>query len=338
MKMISQSHSKYRHELDRMKEVVDVRYLVESLGFNITRETTKELRGTCKIHGGDNKTAFRLNKETRTWICFSHNCQEAYGNDIIGLIKGSMDVDFGDAVDYLRSVVGDMGGPSLIEYERKKERTRFIKSMKPLEPPSSIVTESNLKAYRSFESHYFLKQGFPLHVLNAFEIGSGYVDSHGVIREVIPIRGDNGNLIAYSLRRIDNEEDHKYILTKEFDKDKVLYNLHRAKKYLENKPLIIVEGFKSVWRFYEYGIKNVVAVMGSKLTDGQSHLVFTYSSFNGIVIMLDGDSAGVRGTLETYRLLKGRVNKIFPITITDASADPDNLSKEEVYKYLNGFV
>jgi DNA primase len=318
-----------------MKETVDVKHLIESLGFRIFRETVKELRGQCKIHGGDNKTSFRFNKETRTWICFSHNCQEECGNDVIGLIKGALGVGFVEAVDYLRSLVGDSGNYNLLEHERQKEKERFIKSRKSFIPNYFTVSEDKLNFYKSFESDYFLSQGFSKRTLNEFEIGSGYIDLKGTLRDVIPIRDENGVLVAYSLRRTDDVNETKYLLTKKFDKNAVLYNLHRAKNHLDKNPLIVVEGFKAVWKLHEYGINNVVALMGSKITDGQANLVYTYSSKGGVVLLLDGDVAGVKGTLYSYKLLKNKVNKIHPIIIIEKDKSPDELSKEKAFKYLN---
>lgn len=338
MQKTSLTHSKFRDDLDRMKEVVDVRFLVESLGFEIIRDTSKELRGSCKIHGGDNKTSFRFNKETRTWICFSHNCQETYGNDIIGLIKGALNVEFNGAIEYLKSLVGDSFSHNLLEYERNKEREKFIKSIKPLTPSFTIVNEEKIRQYVSFRSDYFIKKGFSKDTLDNFEIGGGYVDSKGCIRETIPIRDDSGTLVAYSLRKVDDrDKDYKYLLTKGFDKDKVLYNLYNAKNYINNKPLIIVEGFKSVWKFYEYGINNVVAIMGSKITQGQANLIFTYASLSGVFLMFDGDMAGIGGTVKSYNLLRYKINKLY-YTFIENNMSPDKLSKDSLYKYLNGFI
>ena len=98
----------YRSKLKHMKNVVDPRYLLESLGFEIDRETPKEIRCECRIHGGDNKTGFRFNKETKTWRCFTRHCDEIYGSDVIALIQAKMNVDFKGAVDYLRDLVGDV--------------------------------------------------------------------------------------------------------------------------------------------------------------------------------------------------------------------------------------
>lgn len=333
----------FKYRLDRLKDSVDPRYLVESLGFNAIRETSKEIRTVCKIHGGDNKTAFRFNKDTKTWVCFSHRCHEVFGNDIIGLIKATLSVDFMGAVKYLESLVGDVGSSSYIEYKRKKEKDYFIRSRKLSGPKPSIVTEECLQQFKPFRTDYFERQGFTKETLDFFEIAGGYTDGYGFIRDIIPIRDDKGCLSGYSLRDIRDDapdDDYKYISTLGFDKDKVIYNLHNAKNFLNEKQLIIVEGQKSVWRLYEYGIKNVAAVMGSSITSGQVNLLCTYA-FKGIVIMFDNDEPGITGCVNACKEVGSKM-EIIPIFMieTDENGkglDPSDLSKEEVYSYLKRF-
>ena len=116
----------FRVKLAYLKDAVDPRYLVESLGFIIQRETPKELRGTCIIHGGDNPTSFRFNKERKTWVCFSHKCHDVFANDVIGLVTATQKLDFMAAVDYLSKLTGDFDTGSALEYKRKKEKEEFI--------------------------------------------------------------------------------------------------------------------------------------------------------------------------------------------------------------------
>lgn len=326
--------------LDKLKESVDPRYLLESLGFSVTRESGKEIRGACKIHGGDNQTSFRFNKDTRTWVCFSHRCHEVFGNDIIGLVKGGMNVDFMDAVRHLKSITGDIGSSDYLEHKRKKEKEAFIKSRRKPRSNSEIVTEECLRQFKGLRTDYFLRKGFSRETLDFFEIAGGYTDSHGYIRGVIPIRDVNEKLVGYSLRDVrDNvdDDDFKYIHTTGFDKDKVIYNLHNAKAHLKDKPLIIVEGFKSVWRLHQMGIKNVGAVMGAHITSGQCNLLFTYAP-KGIVLFFDCDPPGAAGMVRAVEELRGKIENIYTIFMVEEGKDPADLDEETLKSYLNGYV
>ena len=340
----SKDREDFKFMLDRLKESVDPRYLLESLGFNATRESGKEIRCACKIHGGDNQTSFRFNKDTRTWVCFSHRCHEVFGNDVVGLVKGSLNVEFMDAVRHLKSMVGELDSGDYIEHKRKKEKEAFVKSQQKPRSRSSIVTEDCLRQFKPFRSQYFINKGFSKDTLDFFEVAGGYTDSYGYIRDIIPIRDAKDILVGYSLRDIrdlknlkDHTEDFKYIHTTGFDKDKVIYNLNNAKELLAEKPLIIVEGFKSVWRLHEMGIKNVAAVMGAHVTSGQCNLIYTYAQ-KGIVLFFDGDGPGAAGTVRTVEELRGKVDNIFTIFMTEEGMDPADLDEDTLRGYLNVYV
>ena len=322
----------FRDKIESLKLSVDPKYLLESLGFKIEKENSKELRCACIIHGGDNKTSFRFNVEKRTWICFSHHCHEVHGYDMISLVQAVLKVSFVEAIKYLE----DMSScdVDLYAYKRQEEMNKFITSNNPM---VSYVSESNLERYKGFRSNHFNKDGFLNKTLDHFEVGGGYTDQDGVIRDVIPIRDDEGKLVAYSLRDIrDFEVDNKYINTSNFDKNKVLYNLHNVIRMGIKKPIIVVEGYKSVWKLYDYGIYNVVASMGSVVTNGQANLLCKHA-LNGTVLAFDNDLPGVVGTLYSYKLLREKIS-VTPLFLSSVSLkigdSPAEFSKEDAYKYL----
>lgn len=337
----------FRERVDTVKQIIDPLYLVENLGFKILSETVKEARGTCIIHGGDNTTAFRLNKDLKTWTCFTNRCQEHFGNDVFGLVRAVNDCGFMEALTYLEELTGSktVNKEQLASFKRKREREEFVRlnSINNQDKPS-IVDPTRLKYYKPYRSSFFIEEGFSTETLDYFEIAGGYSDKDGVIRDIIPIHDDKNELVAYSLRDIRrNVEDtsRKYILTPGFDKTSVLYNLNRIKNIIIDTPLIIVEGFKSVWRLYELGIKNVVACMGSGLTSGQINLLYTYAH-KGVVLFYDGDSAGGLALERSIKLLKGNI-KIYAEIITETDSggkglDPFDLTNKEIFYYLNSYI
>lgn len=342
----TQSHNKeqkwqeFKDKLSFIKDKVDSRYLLESLGIQVQRETFKELRANCAIHGGDNPTSFRFNKEKKSWVCFSHKCHDEFGNDVIGLIRAVNKIDFMGAVDYLSQLVGEFDTVDALNYKIDKEKREFIENSKQEPYMHPDVSDEKLSHYGWLRSRFFNEDGFSNSTLDYFEIAGGY-KKEGLIRDIIPIRDTDGKLVAYSLRDIRKNVDYdiKYQITAGFDKDKVLYNLHRV--IPTEKPIILVEGFKSVWRLYDYGIKNVVAVMGSKITQGQQKLLYSHAT-NGIVIMFDNDKAGVEGTIDGYTQLNEKldVNTVF-ITEVDKEGnglDPADLNKETILDYLKDYI
>jgi len=333
----------FKMHLNTLKDAIDPNYLVESLGFIIKKETPKELRCTCIIHGGDNPTSFRFNKDRKTWVCFSHKCHEVFGNDIIGLIKATQKLEFVEAVEYLSGLTGDINDElNALNYRKEKERREFIENSKTDMYVHPEVNEERLLRYRPLRSKFFnIECGFSDETLDRFEIAGSYKSNDGLIRDIIPIRNTEGNLAAYSLRDIRSNVSYesKYKITYGFDKDNVLYNLNNIIPV--DKPIIVVEGFKSVWRMYEYGIENVVAVMGSKITKGQRSLLYSYA-LHGVVVFFDNDIAGGLGTIDAYSYLKNRTN-VSPIFITEVDVDgngldPADLDKETMYSYLHEYI
>jgi len=327
----------FKIKLDYLKDMVDPRYLAESLGIIVTRETPKELRGNCAVHGGDNPTSFRFNKERKTWVCFYHKCHDLHGNDIIGLIRGMNKVDFMGAVDYLSNMVGDFDSAvEGLKYRREKEQKEFIGRTKTETYVYYKVSEERLEGYKGHRSPLFGNDGFSDETLDYFEIGGGYRTDDKLIRDVIPIRDLDGKLVAYSLRDVRPDADYqsKYWITPGFDKDKVLYNLNKIAPV--DGPVIVVEGFKSVWRLADYGITNVVAVMGSKITHGQQKLLFS-NALHGAIILFDCDVAGVEGAMTAYEVLRYRMD-VWPVFITEEGTDPADLDKETVYSYLAPYL
>jgi DNA primase len=258
---------------------------------------------------------------------------------LIALIQGVLKVDFMSAVNYLKELCGEVDNESITEFKRKKEKESFINRYKTSKIGSNIVTESQLEQFKFFRSDFFLNQGFTSDVLDYFEIAGGYKDKFGVKRDIIPIRDVKGSLVAYSLRDVSSDDPElKYILTDGFDKNSVLYNLHNIEV---SKPIVVVEGFKSVWRLKQYGIDNVVAVIGSEVTLGQQHLLYGYGQA-GVVILFDNDNAGVVGCTNAYNSLNGKI-AVTPIIITEVDdcgrgLDPADLSKKTIYKYLGRYV
>jgi len=336
----------FRDRIDTVKQLIDPGFLLEHLGFNISRETSRELRAQCKIHGGDNTTAFRMNKDLKTWVCFTHKCHEKFGNDLVGLVRTLNGCTFTDALDYLENFTGSkfMSKEKLLKYKHAKERKDFIKaSGVDQQDRPSIVDPIKLKYYKPYRSSLFLEDGFKKETLDYFEIAGGYTVQEGLIRDIIPIDDGKDTLVAYSLRDIRREikSDTKYKLTPGFDKDLVLYNLNRIKNTVATSPLIIVEGFKSVWRLYELGIKNVVACMGSGITSGQANLLFTYAH-SGVVLFFDNDYAGASAVTRTLDLLKNKM-KVYLEIITEVNKegeglDPAELTDEQIFYYLKNYI
>lgn len=333
------SKEEFNYRLDRLREAIDAEQLLRTLGFEISNVKDDEVRAPCAIHGGDNRTSFRMNTKTKRWVCFSHHCEEDIGFGVIDLVKYKLNLNFTEAVRYLESITGiDVyDEASFVLYKRHKDRQEVIRQADNRRIPPALTDEVFLQSFKKFRSNYFEQPshgGFSKDLLDEFEVGGGYVDKFGFQRDVIPIRDRKNRLVAYSARDITGkaDEDYKYLLTEGFDKDKVLYNLHRAKEHMgPSRTIIVVEGFKAVWNMHRAGYKNTVACMGSYITKGQRNLL--YSNAFKVVTLFDGDKAGVKGTIRAIDDMKGKIG-IVPLFLPYTGKDPGDLTIEELHSIV----
>ena len=326
-----------------IKLTVDPESVLSHLGFNIVKRGGKELRGPCKIHGGDNITGFRFNLESRTWCCYTRHCEGEGDRDLVGLVQKATGSSFIDSVRFLADIAGiDLNNQEelsekYLELKQKREMQREIKRVQPVSTVTSHFPELVLDDLRSHRSSYFEDRGFPSDLLDFYDIG-GYTDGKGIHRETIPIRDEDGNLLTISGRRTDSNEDPKYLLMKNINKGTTLYNLDVAKGYTgdveagEDRRLILVEGFVDVWGLAMQRVYNVVAAMGTDITPTQRDLLSKYAE--NVTIMLDADNAGRAGAVRVNKMLE----KIVNTTIVDLpdGKDPKDFTYTDVEKYLGG--
>src|SRR4029453_13470779 len=93
-------------------------------------------------------------------------------------------------------------------------------------------------------------------------------------RVAIPIHKEQGELVPYVGRTPGDPPPgaSKYLFPPKFKKTHALYNFHRAREHATD-GLIVVEGFFTVFEFWERNRKNVVALMGSPMSTGRQGLI-----------------------------------------------------------------
>ncbi len=142
-------------------------------------------------------------------------------------------------------------------------------------------------------------------------------------RIMFPICDHENRVVACSGRIFNGEKTSKYINTKEtkhFRKGSILYNYYRAKEYaLKEKSIIITEGFFDVIRCYTAGFKNVIATMGTAVTE--EHVKAIRKLSTNIILLFDGDNAGAKATYSCGNILMK--NGIVPKVVRLGEYDPD---------------
>lgn len=116
-------------------------------------------------------------------------------------------------------------------------------------------------------------------------------------RVLFPIFDKDGNPVGFGGRVLDAEaKAAKYINTAEstlFHKGSLLFGLNSAKdEVIRKKACMIVEGYMDALACYQHGIRNVVAPLGTALTENQLILLKRYAE--EVLFVFDGDGAGIK--------------------------------------------
>ena len=149
-------------------------------------------------------------------------------------------------------------------------------------------------------------------------------------RLIIPIMDIRGKVIAFGGRVLDKSLP-KYINSPEnivYSKGRNLFGLNIAKKGNLDK-IVIVEGYMDAISLYQRGITNVVASLGTALTEAQGRLLRKYAG--QVIISYDSDAAGQAATLRGLEILKNLGCDVRILQMDDGK-DPD----EYVIKYGSG--
>ena len=175
-----------------------------------------------------------------------------------------------------------------------------------------------------FEDREILESG----LVNRNDNGR-YIDRYRNIL-MFPICDVRGRVIAFGGRVLDDSKP-KYINSPEnivYSKGRHLFGLNVAKKYDIKKNLLIVEGYMDVISLHQRGIHNVVASLGTAMTQQQGYLL--RNSTEQIILSYDSDEAGLNAKLRALEILQNMGCDIRVLQMEGAK-DPD----EFVIKYGN---
>ena len=147
-------------------------------------------------------------------------------------------------------------------------------------------------------------------------------------RLMFPIQDDRGRVIAFGGRiledsKIQNVKSPKYINSSEnivYSKGRHLFGLYAAKKQKLDK-ILIVEGYMDAISLHQRGITNVVASLGTALTEAQGRLLRNNSS--QVIIGYDSDGAGQAATLRGLEILQNLGCDIRILQLDGGAKDPD---------------
>ena len=312
----------------------------------------------CPFH--HEKTAsFSINESGQFYHCFGCGAS----GDVIKLVSEMESLDFIDTVKLLAERAGLQLPQTAVDSRRtaenKRRRDTILKIMNDCahfyldnlnsgnadahiqyilnrKIPANVVRSFGLGASLNFDElpRFLLRKGYSKQDIldsgTVNEVKGRLVDAQGG-RLIFPIINALDEVVAFGGRILGKADFAKYKNTKEtvvFNKSKTLYNINLLKKLKRSqtiKEVIMVEGYMDAISLYSSGFKNVVASMGTSLTQDQARLIKRYT--DTVLISYDGDAAGQKANLRGLDILKGEGLNVKVVPLPDG-LDPDDVIKQ----------
>lgn len=158
-------------------------------------------------------------------------------------------------------------------------------------------------------------------------------------RLMVPIRDARGRTVGFGARVLDPNDNPKYLNSPQtpiFDKSKLLFGLDMARSAIrETGTAVIVEGYMDAIQAHQAGFTNVVAQMGTAMTEMQIATLAPRLA-QKIILALDADAAGQNATLRSLEVARhtlqadyaGRLSVDIRVMQIPGAKDPDDLLRE----------
>ena len=319
------------------QEIKDRLDIVEVVGEYVPlRRTGRNYAGFCPFHHNTKTPAFFVSADKQTWRCFGA-CAD--GGDIFSFVMKKEGWDFPEALKNLAQRAGvelptyqkEIAEDELVEDRLNKllqEAAAYFHHLLLYAPQAEGARRYVQGRDLSAETIAQFQLGYALESWDACKnhfMGQGYSQEElvegGLLTEnvekkshydrfrhrlIFPISDHNGRVVGFGARTLEKDGIPKYLNSPQttlFDKSKLLYGLHLAKRAIrDQRQGVIVEGYMDVIRAHQAGYSNVVAQMGTALTESQLTLLKRYTK--RFVIALDADEAGVNATLRSLQVAR----------------------------------
>ncbi len=340
--------------IDEVKQRTDI---VEVVGQYATlTKAGRTFRALCPFHS-EKHASFFVYPEQQSWHCFGA-CNT--GGDVLSFIMKKQGIDFGDALRLLAQRAGVVI-PSRFEPEaggEEKQKLYQINQAAAQYFHNLLLNSSDGEKARN----YLASRGFSAKTIADFQLGfsrnswealkeylmeRGYTDgelltaglvveaeggkSHDRFRNrlMFPIFDAQGRIAGFGARVLDDSLP-KYVNSPQtpiFDKSGILYGIDKAKSAIRQQEMaVIVEGYMDVITAHQSGFDNVVASMGTSVTEKQ---VGTLKKLTGnMALALDADAAGEEATLRGIAH-ENALGAEVKVVIMPGGRDPDDVLRED---------
>ncbi len=330
------------------------------------KKSGRDYSGLCPFHN-EKTPSFHVSQEKQLFHCFGCG---ASGN-LVQFVMRTENLDFVDALKLLADNAGiiipeDDGKLSDDNHEKKKRILAMNKCAARF-----FYDCLKDKSVGGKGQAYFAKRNIPWKTVTVYGLGYApdgrdalikYLTSQGFKTEEIveaglavsregkiydkfrdrvmfPIIDVRGNVIGFGGRIMhDNKEINgfkipKYLNSPEtpvFDKGKNLFSLNLAKN-AKASEIILCEGYMDVISVYQAGIKNIVATLGTAITENQAKLMLRYA--DEILICYDSDEAGTKAALRAIDIISGVGGRSRVIRLKNAKDPDEYINKNGIEKF-----
>jgi len=327
-------------------------------------------KACCPFHN-ERTPSFVVNQDTQSWRCFGA-CAE--GGDIFSFAMKQNGWSFSEALNELAKVAGVEVAPQSPEQRIQTETVDRLRGLLKTiaDYYHDRLFDANDPAAVAALAYAREKRGLSVETLKKFGIGFappgwqnaleyltqlGYSEDDvidaGVAtrndagrvydrfrhRLIVPIRDERGRVIGFGARALAPDDQPKYLnspQTAVFDKSRVLFALDLAGRSIrDSETAVIVEGYLDAIQAHQAGFTNVVAQMGTALTEAQLKRLAPRWA-RKIVLALDADAAGQNATIRGLEVARealqadygGRLSVDIRILVIPDAKDPDDLIRE----------
>ena len=350
---------------DKINEIIDKTDIVSLVSDYVElKKRGKNYFGLCPFHDDENPS-FSVSPEKKIAKCMS--CGE--GGNPINFLKKIKNISFNEAalelakkynveVD-IEDNVNPKANTNAKYYKIMDAASKYyenylfnsksgLQAIKYLEDRG--MTKEEIKRFRlglapkdrALLYQYLKNLGYQDITLE--DLGLIKVDDNGPYdvfnnRVTFPIIDDNNHVLGFSARiYYQSDTEPRYVNSTEtpiYQKGNTLFNIYNAIPHIRKKHFVIlVEGQMDVVALDNKGIQNVICSLGTAFTIEQAKLIKKYTE--NIIIMYDGDNAGINSTKKVFKLLKGF--KAYAVTLPDKQ-DPDEYLRthtaNDLLTYIN---
>jgi DNA primase len=337
-----------------VREKIDIVSLISE--YLPLKKAGRNFKTNCPFHN-ENTPSFVISPERQIWHCFG--CGK--GGDAFTFLMEYENMEFPEALRALAKKAGITIKETVFKKEEYSEKEKiFTINNLALKFYHYILTEH--KIGKLALTYLLEKRKINKGIINTFELGfapgggsalsdylvkkKGYKNRDLLIagisferngklydffrgRIIFPLFDHRGNVTGFSARALSDDNQPKYLNTKEtavYHKGSMFFGLNGAKEEIKQKQdAIIVEGEFDMISLFMEGIKNVVAIKGTALTENQVNLLARFTP--KVTLCLDQDNAGFEATRRSLEVIEKKGLTTAIIT-TKEGKDPDEAIKK----------